>query len=251
MDIDKTVDTMDAARCRRVLKELLTAYCRPAFGALPKREIDILVFDLLFDAGLIEPSASIYDLMRDLRIQRAKARTLLYDREVRLAENGEAALDAKLRTLLGSAKFVQDGRYFVLEVESPLVQAHMRERLRELGHLTDTSFNPQLVRLQAGAVTALAATIIPKKDQEAIRVALVKAGAPDVSFEGVLRGAFQVLGQHVAKEAGSRAAKELFDRSGTFLKPVFDATGDQITKVWRKLFRGAQTVASSPTTLQV
>ncbi|MGF1455034.1 MAG: hypothetical protein ACFB6R_06610 [Alphaproteobacteria bacterium] len=251
MDIEASVDKMTVAQCRTVLKALLSAYCRPAFGALPKREIDILLFDLLFDTGLVAPSASIYDLMRDLRIPRTKARTLLYDREVRLAENGESALDARLRSLLGSAKFVRDGSYFVLEVESPLVQAHMRERLRELGHLTDSSFNPQLVRLQPGAVTALAEKIIPKAERDIIRKALVKAGAPDRSFKGVLRGAFQVLGQHIAKEAGSRAAKELFDQTDTFLEPVFDAAGTRITAAWGAIFKAAQSAAPSSESLQV
>ncbi len=239
MDIDGHIDSLGEDACREVLKTLLKAYCLPAFGALPKREVDLLLFDLLFETGLLRSDASIYDLMRDLRVGRSKARNLLYDREVRLATNGEAALDTRLRALLGKASFAQDGSYFVLEVENPLIQAHMRERLRELNHLTDSSFNPQLVRLQPAAVTALAATIIPEAERERIRKALVKAGAPDDSFHGVLRGAFEKLGGQIAKEAGSRAAGALLDRAGEFLTPVFEASAGAITQAWGGVFKKA------------
>ncbi len=241
MDFDKIVDDLDETVCRDALKAILAGYCSPAFGALPKREIDLLFFELLYSVGVIGPGDSLYTLMRDLRVTRPKARALMFEREVRRATADSGQLDAELRTLLGQARFVKDGTYFVMEVENPLLQDHLREHVRKLNYLTDTSFNPQLVRVPVEAVTALSAKIIPDQEQEAIRKALVKAGMPDGSFTGVLKGALKVLGEHLAKEAGGRFAETVVDNTVSYLKPVFGASGKAITESWKGLLKATDT----------
>lgn len=42
MDITDHLEGVDAALCKKILGNLLTSYCDPAFGTLPKREIDLL-----------------------------------------------------------------------------------------------------------------------------------------------------------------------------------------------------------------
>lgn len=236
MSIESGVDAMSGPQAKEALKRFLEAYCVPAFGALPKKEIDLLVFDLLFDAGVVGDRVSLYDLMRDLRVSRAKARNLVYDRDVRRAQADSAVLDADLRRLLTHARFFKDHHYFILEVESPLLQAHLKEKVRELNYLTDTSFNPQLVRIPLPAVTDLAEAVIPEEEQEIIRKALIRAGAPDGSFKAVLTGALEQLGERIAKEAGGTFARAVVSQATEFLDPLFKASGGAITRVWSAIF---------------
>ena len=78
MDIGKIIDDADEAEIRKAMKSFLSDFTRPAFGSLPKREIELIVFQMLRDIGVLRKDASLYDLMTDLRITRAKASGLMF-----------------------------------------------------------------------------------------------------------------------------------------------------------------------------
>ena len=83
MDIRTFIEANSADDSREALIGILTRYTQPAFGALPKRETDILIFEVMRTLGLLPEDASVYDLMTDLRITRAKASQLLFDSAIR------------------------------------------------------------------------------------------------------------------------------------------------------------------------
>jgi len=122
------------------LSKFLGDFFTPAFGSMPKREIELAVFELLQSLSVVEGKASLYELMTQLRITRAKAAQLLFDIEVRRLGNDE--LKSLLAEALVSPRFAKDGEYFVLEIENPLVHAYLKEKLRKLSGafclLTDT-----------------------------------------------------------------------------------------------------------------
>ncbi len=229
MSLRQKIDALDPKTACDIFSDFLIAYTEPAFGALPKREIDILMFDMLRRLDLIDEDASIYTLMRDLKINRTKARALLYDLEIRKVDDTPGHLDAEIRELLSSTGFFKDADYFVIEVENPLVQDHLRDKIRRLGFLSDSSFNQQLVRMPLGAVRAVAEDIIPDKDREKIRKALIKAGAPDGSFGAVVEGALRNLAGKIAGKAGSEVASQAVG----YMKPLFGAVGEAIVSAWK------------------
>ena len=114
-------------------------------------------------------------------------------------------------------------------MENPLLQDHLRERVRRLGYLSDTSFNQALVRLPLAAVSALAGEIIPAKEQERVRKALIKAGAPDGSFKAVLEGALKTLAKKVAGEAGDQVVGGIVDKVSDYLGPLFTGAADAVS----------------------
>lgn len=77
MDIEKIIDDADESALRSAIKRFLGEFTRPAFGSLPKREIELIVFQLLREIGALRENATLYDLMTDLRITRAKASGLV------------------------------------------------------------------------------------------------------------------------------------------------------------------------------
>lgn len=236
MDMKKALDAVDEAKLRSELKVFLQDFMTPAFGSLPKREIELRVFDLMHRVGILQEKASIYSLMTDLKVTRTKASQLIFDLEIRRHGSDRERLDNLIKQALIETKFAKDGDYFVMEIENPLILAHLRQRIREVGHFSDTSFNSSLVRAPLDAVTDLMLSIIPDNQHEAIKAALVTAGAPDTSMRAVIKGALKTLGSKVIGKAADQVVEGIVDNSADFLRPLVDGMVDQIRERWTSVF---------------
>ncbi|EKF40060.1 MULTISPECIES: hypothetical protein [Hyphomicrobiales] len=240
MDITHALEGVEEEKLKAELASFLTDFMTPAFGSLPKREIELRVFDLMRSIGILKPEATIYSLMTDLMVTRTKASQLIFDLEIRRHGSDQERLNELVKQALVHTKFAKDGDYFVMEIENPLVLAHMRQRIRDIGHFSDTSFNTALVRAPLDTVTDLMLDIIPENQHQAIRDALVNAGAPDSSVKGVIKGALKTLGKKVIGEAADQVAEGIVDNSADFLGPLVNASIGQIQERWGALFAADQ-----------
>ncbi len=218
MDIKRIINTLPEAHAKAVLAQLLERYLSPAFAALPKNEVELLVLDALEQVGAISADPQLYELVSKLKVTRAKARRLIYDRELR--HSSSADLDAKVKALLKRPLLQKQGELFVLEVENPLVSDHLRDKVQQLGYVSDGSFSPSLIKLGLEAITALIADLLSADEQEQVRLALVAAGAPDGSFKGVLKATLKKLACKVAADSG----EALLDKAAGYLAPIVDAS---------------------------
>ena len=185
MNLQEIVYAASAEKHAAALKTFLDRYLTPAFGALPKAEIDLLVLNLLEDLGVINAEPGVYELVSKLKITRSKARNLIYQRELRTTTSEQ--LDLRVRAILQRPIIQKAGDIFVLEVENPLVADHMRAKIQNLGYVSDGSFSPNVVKLSLDAITALLESNLTEKERTGVRKALIAAGAPDISFRGVLK----------------------------------------------------------------
>lgn len=231
IDIDATIDALDDSEAKEALKRILNALATPAFGSLPKREIDLLAFSEMTRLGIVAPDASLYDILTGLRITRAKAAQLVFDREVRRGVT-ESELDTLAIETIAAARFVKDGDLLMIEEENPLVHAHLKERLKRLRHLSDTSFNAAIVRMTIPAAQALMVDIIPADRREDVRRALVEAGAPDRTIGHVMGTALRKLGGKATDTAGDVAIDGLKE----YLKPLLTAAPGVIASQWTTIF---------------
>lgn len=217
MDITQIVNAADQAKVRAVLAQLLSQYLNPAFGALPKNEVELLMLNSLAQLGAISAEPQVYELVANLRVTRAKARGLLYNRELR--QSSAADLDLKVKTLLKRPLLQKDGELFVLEVENPLVADHLRAKLQSLGYLSDGSFSPSLIKLSLAAVCALIESLLTADEVRRVQAALVAAGAPDGSFKGVLKATLKKLASKIAADSG----EALMEKASELMSPILDA----------------------------
>lgn len=236
MNVEDMLTGVGEDQLRSELAGFLSDFMTPAFGSLPKREIELRVFDLLRNLGVVKREATIYSLMTDLKVTRTKASQLLFDLEIRQHGSDQQKLDELIKKALINTRFAKDGDFFVMEVENPLTLAHMRQRIRNLGHFSDTSFNSALIRSPLDTVADLMLDIIPKDQHQAIKNALVEAGAPDSSIKGVIKGALKTLGGKLIGEAADQAATGAVDSAEKFLGPLVNAMIDQICDQWKILF---------------
>ncbi|MEL6168060.1 MAG: hypothetical protein AAFR35_05180 [Pseudomonadota bacterium] len=183
----KAIDDLSAADAKRHLRELIEDVTRPAFGVLPTREYDLRMFRLMREIGVLKPDGSLYYLMTHLRVSRAKARNLMFELEIRDAPEPED-LDAQVRDAIARPRgFAEDGKYLVLGIENPVIQAHLKDTVRELGHITDASFDSTLIRITPKALAALVEKLMSDDDKSDFRAAMVAAGYDrDESLETAL-----------------------------------------------------------------
>ncbi len=236
MKIDAINDLTDI-EARALLTEIFTSYATPAFGALPQRETDLILFAAMRRAGAIAPDASLYDLMTALRITRTKARNLLFDLEIRGELSGES-LDAQVRDAIARPRgFVLDGSYIALGIENPVIQAHMRERVRALGHLTDASFDSALVKLKPAALATLVEALMTRAELENFRAGMIAAG---LKKSQTIRAALKDGLTHIAKKAIGPSATEvggaLITELADFVRPSVERAVGAVARTLRETF---------------
>ncbi|MDN3919671.1 hypothetical protein [Roseateles violae] len=230
-ELDKLIAAAPEAQVRAVLGQLLKQYLNPVFGALPKAELELAMLEALQRVGAVEADPGIYELISKLRVTKPKARNLIYARELR--RHSAPELDERMKQLLRHPLLQKNGELFALEVENPLLSDHLRARLQVLGHASDGSFSSSLVLLRAEALAALVASCLTADEQEKLRRALVKAGAPDSSLRGLLAGGLKTLGGKLASKAGEAAAEQLADYLGPVLDGAIKPAVDKLSGLFR------------------
>ncbi len=231
MEIREKLNDLEIDQLKDATEEFLNGFCTPAFGALPKSEIELLVLRYLEKVGAIGSEPEVYELVSKLKVTRMKARNLIYERELRRLSPSE--LDDRVKSLLKRPLIQKAGEQFVLEVENPLVSDHLRSRVQKLGYVSDGSFSPSIVKLPLDAIVALLDYYIEENQQEDVKQALVAAGAPDSSFKGVLKSVLKKVGSRLASESG----EALLDKASEYIGPIVDAVAAGLTDKISEIFR--------------
>ena len=141
--------------CKTILEELLSAYMTPAFGVLPKHEIDMIMYEVLQKVGYLDKTVTPYDLIRKLRVTRTKAQSLIYESNLRQSNDADDDLKDQLRRLLTEDSILIYNDKVAIEVENPLMRDYIRQCLKEVGCITDASYSQDLIRMSPKAYQSL------------------------------------------------------------------------------------------------
>lgn len=212
------------------IQNFLFHYLTPAFGTLPKAEVDLLVLNLLEDLGVFSNEPNIYELVTKLKITRSKARNLIYQRELRSTTFDQ--LEKRVLAILQRPLIQKSGELFVLEIENPLVADHLRDKVKNLGYVSDGSFSPNIVRLSIDAITALLESNFTEQQKIEIQKLLIVAGAPDTSFKGVLKATLKKVASKVADNTG----EEMIEQASAYMKPLVEGAVGEIKSLAKELF---------------
>ncbi|AJQ96227.1 hypothetical protein [Gynuella sunshinyii] len=230
MDIDQIIAEIPEDKAKSTLSYLLNSYMNPAFGALPKNEVELIMLNVLESLNIIDPEPELYQLVSKLKITRSKARGLIYDRELR--RSSESDLDEKVKTLLKRPLIQKNGDLYVLEVENPLISDHLRSKIQKLGYVSDGSFSPSLIKLGLDAISALIESYLSDQEKNQLTAILVEAGAPDTSFSGIIKATLKKAAAKVASDSG----EVLMDKASEFITPIIDAGFDLLRERVSDLF---------------
>ncbi len=223
-DLTKALEKIDSTVAKESLAKLIEYYINPAFGALPKREEDIALFQCLQELGIFDDTPDLYSLVSSLRITRAKARNLLY--EVNLRKSTAANIEDELLELLKEPVFLKDNDKVCLEIGNPLLIDHLKHELKELKHITDGSFSPELVKLTPDAYIALVNKKFAKVKKADVDKALIACGIKkDVNAKTIFKDVLKKVGKKVADDTGDAAGELL----GNYLGDLLSTTTETVT----------------------
>lgn len=152
---------------QELLIQFLNNYSTPSFGTLSKRDVDISVFMLMQDLGIIPMHPQIYDVVSFLHVTSSKARNLIYESSLR--RNSHGTLDIGLFELLKYPIFLATSDNMIaIEIDDPLLIDHLRQKLRELKFVTDGSFNKGIVKMTINAYATLFDVFLSEAERERI-----------------------------------------------------------------------------------
>jgi len=145
--------TNDNDKIKESFLKLLNLYLTPAFGSISKRDFEIALFIELKELGIIDDD--IYNIISTLRITKSKAQTLLY--EAKLRTSNDEKLENELKTLLLTKIYEVDkeNKKVLFEITNPYLVDFLKNKLKNLGYLTDTSFNQDILKIDIKAYTNL------------------------------------------------------------------------------------------------
>ena len=227
MNINNKIDSLDSEESSKVFKELLKEYIKPAYGAMSKRDFDIILFMKLQELEVIAKTPEIYDVVSSLKVTRAKARNLIYESKLRTSTEND--LENELKELV-SSPILKDGDKVSLEIGNPYLADYLRSKLRSLNHITDGSFSNELLKMTVDAYIDLFISVLPDC-REDIEKALIRSGAKkDTSLKSIVKSIVEKL----AKKALGDIGDAVIDNVSDYLKPIIEG---QITNITNR-FRG-------------
>ena len=194
----------------------LNAYCKPSFGSMSKRDIDISIFMLMQDLGIIKENPQIYDVVSLLHITSSKARNLIYESSLR--RNSQNTLDQALFELLKNPIFLATSDNMIaIEIDDPLLIDHLKQKLRELKFITDGSFNKGIVKMTINAYATLFDVFLSAEERERLLPAMgeIQYGEYlEIRPEDDASARSKKVLVWICKKAARIAASELAERWG-------------------------------------
>ena len=213
---------------RDALNKILLDYCMPSFGSMAKHDIDLLMFDVMISLGIFDSTPSIYDVMRELKVTRNKARNLIYEHQLRSVET-EHQLLAELRKVLKCPLLSRQSDNVCLEIDNPYLVDFIRNELKKLGHITDGSFNPEMVKMSTDAFSDLYYNCMEEASKAELKRRMVELGVTDdTSLKAVLPHLLKGVATTAAKKVFGKIGEDIADNCIDYLHDVIEKHGADI-----------------------
>jgi len=184
-------------------ESFLKIFVENGFGALGKRDIDVLVFHLLIQDGMYEFPKDIFRACRELRLTEARVRNLYRAAQLRYSLYDEDEAKTRFVEVIQKGQFELQSGKLVFIVRDPLLRQYFEEWVAACDCFTDTSFNKNLVVMSVDGF---------KKVVESLTVvdfAEIKGqfpvGLESFSAAKTRKGLFRLFTEEFVKGAGNEA----------------------------------------------
>lgn len=131
-------------------EKFLIEYTEPSFGSMPKSDINIKIFNIMRNIGLISEDPDAWEVISMLKLKRSTANNLIYDANIR-REGTFEKLDDLLRKTLEEIPYTWEGKYVSIQIDNPLLIDHIKSILKDENCLLDGSFSPEIVKMKPEA----------------------------------------------------------------------------------------------------
>lgn len=184
--------------------EFVQRYCGNGFGTLSKRDIDLLVLELLEKhegfSGLSNHVAA-----QKLGVSEMRVRTLRYELAQRIYSDNERYFPERLLLYLKKAEFVVEKENekikVVFAIEDMFVRLALAAQLKDRGGFSDSSFNSEIMRVDLGKLCSVLEGIYPNDECQKVLKA-ISAGKKELDANKLKKLWIEFLKGAASKAAG-------------------------------------------------
>ncbi|MDX2336502.1 hypothetical protein [Brevundimonas vesicularis] len=201
-------------------RHFMGAYAASAFGVMPKREIDLAIFSFLIQNDVVDADGSMYRLARALNMTPARARSLLF--EYQLRNVSEADTDHAVMMALTTSKYWKDGTNVSFGIQSPLVKAAITGKMQDRGVFADVSLSGDILKIDPGNFAEVLNSLLPISRAEQLAKHLKRKR---VLSQSELRMALSAVLTTSANELVSKGTSATFDGALKGIKALMTGEG--------------------------
>jgi hypothetical protein len=209
--VDARLEKLSSVKRANAFNELVRFMTTPAFGSVPKREIELKVIALLFGDELTAGTLPTSTLAETLGLSRTRARGLLLDARLRaLADEDDATRAATLRDEVTGwptrARLEGDGSQLRVVLDDPYVRDLLRNHAYAQSLVIDRALASEIVVLSWTAYVELLATLgVAGEELDDTITAFVDAAVARVKTTATDRKKIATALESAAKTKTSRA----------------------------------------------
>jgi hypothetical protein len=155
------MDTEYIKKTKEFVKEFLSEYLADGIGAKTKREIDILIMNLLMKyAGYADKSNQELSIL--LQAPEAKIKSLRYEARLKYPPAPDYVTIEFLYILTKSQFDFQKGK-IIFAIEDDFLRHAIQGQLKAKGMFADTSFNTEIVKIDKNSLEAVIGELYGKE----------------------------------------------------------------------------------------
>jgi hypothetical protein len=143
--------------------EIVAGLADVPFGAIPKSELDQLIFRALVSAGIVSLSSSNFELARQLQISVARVQAIKFAYRIRDSSVDD---DTLLRDGVFFVPRASDTQTLVFSIEDRYTREVAIARLKTVNTFTDSSFNRERLVVATGDFEEFVGVLFPKDAKE-------------------------------------------------------------------------------------
>ena len=178
------MDAESIKKPKEFVKEFLGEYLSDGIGAKTKREIDILVMNLLMNyAGLADKSNQELSIL--LQAPESKIKSLRYEARLKYPPDADYVKREFLYILLRSQSDFARGK-IIFAIEDEFLRHAIQGQLKSKGMFADSSFNTEIVRIDRNSLETVIGELYDEKTATAFHDGFIEM---EDQAEGVDAGA--------------------------------------------------------------
>ena len=147
------MDTESIKKPKEFVKEFLSEYLSDGISAKTKREIDILVMNLLMNyAGLADKSNQELSIL--LQAPESKIKSLRYEARLKYPPDADY-VKREFLYILTKSQFDFEKGMIIFAIEDEFLRHAIQGQLKAKGMFADSSFNTELVKISRSSLEAV------------------------------------------------------------------------------------------------
>ena len=147
------MDTESIKKQKEFVKEFLSEYSSDGISAKTKREIDILVMNLLMNyAGLADKSNQELSIL--LQAPESKIKSLRYEARLKYPPDADY-VKREFLYILTKSQFDFEKGMIIFAIEDEFLRHAIQGQLKAKGMFADSSFNTELVKISRSSLEAV------------------------------------------------------------------------------------------------